>query len=527
MKKIVISTATASAVLISPVWANMDNFLSNSVVEVTGPSSMKSAAGTLLYGGGVQLRASDYTLRPVQVTAPSIKAGCGGIDATFGAFSFLSIDQIVKLLEAMIAQAPGVAFDLALKVLCPSCSDTLKALQQLANQINNMNLNACSANKALAGWAGESINKSLGTGTSGPDWLKAVGDVSNYASTAIGNFQKNFMKGEGCDPGDNACSAKFFMQQEGDNTSFLVFIMKDSMADPEYGGQEQVDFLRTFVGDIRIAKFPGDAPDGAANGKLDFMFPEWTIPGNYKGDFNEDSDAQTIKAALVDADANSKNIIKLLVGDVADGETITAKVKNENGALINFSHKGSLKAQIKSKLDEVEVAIQNRATMSPTTIGFIGNFKMPIYPLLNKLAIMPNGDLLLDRIKDKLAAMMAYELAYEYISRAKTQLLRFQSKVDRRAIDSAPFSCGAGDESRCGREIQNHLSLMIYFVNGPLAISYSMAAESSIALQKAITDNSKMMADLNDLQRYTLSRSNPKLFEQYMFSNTLSATNHP
>lgn len=524
MKKIVISTAATSAILISPAFANMDNFLNDSVVEVTGPSSMKSAAGTLLYGGGVQLRASNYTLRPFQVTAPSIKAGCGGIDAAFGAFSFLSIEQLVKLLEAMMAQAPGVAFDLALKVLCPSCSDTLKALQQLANQINGMNLDGCSANKALAGWMGESINKSLGQGTSGPDWLKSVGDVANYASGAIGNFQKNFMKSEGCDPGDNACSAKFFMQQEGDNTSFLFFIMKESIADPEFMELQQINFLRTFVGDIRIAKFPDDAPDGATNGKLTFMYPEWTLPQNFKGDFDENSDATTV---LLNADMNSKNIIKMMVGDIQAGETINAKVKDENGALVNFAVTGSLKAQIKTKLDNVQHAIANRQIMDPSVIGFIGSFRMPIYPLINKLAVMPNGELLLDRIKDKLAAMMAYELSYEYISRAKTQLLRFQSKVDLRAIDTAPFSCGAGEEAKCGPNIQAHIAKMIYNMNGPLSISYAMVAESSAALKKAITDNSKMMADLNDLQHYTLSRTNPRLFEQYMFSNTLSTTNHP
>jgi conjugative transfer pilus assembly protein TraH len=64
-------------------------------------------------------------VKPVNITMPSFRAGCGGIDMFAGSFSHINSDQFIALLKAIPSNALGYAFQLAIETISPSFADTM------------------------------------------------------------------------------------------------------------------------------------------------------------------------------------------------------------------------------------------------------------------------------------------------------------------------------------------------------------------------------------------------------------------
>ena len=77
------------------------------------------------------------------VSLPSYRAGCGGIDAFAGAFSFIDSDQMIAFARAVAQNAAGFAFELALETISPVIAETMSKLRALAQWVNNQNVNSC------------------------------------------------------------------------------------------------------------------------------------------------------------------------------------------------------------------------------------------------------------------------------------------------------------------------------------------------------------------------------------------------
>ena len=148
MKKIVLSTVF----LVSLSQAgSMQSFLDDSINSaVEEPGYYQSQTRGLYSLGSGRVRYNNMgTFTPLHVEAPKFGMGCGGIDATFGGFSYLNAEYLVEKLKAVSAAAPAFAFQMALGVLCEDCKTTLNWLENIANQINNMNMDTCKASKRM------------------------------------------------------------------------------------------------------------------------------------------------------------------------------------------------------------------------------------------------------------------------------------------------------------------------------------------------------------------------------------------
>lgn len=53
------------------------------------------------------------------MTLPDINAGCGGIDAYLGSFSFINGEQLQRFVKQIMSNAAGYFFDLALQTTVP------------------------------------------------------------------------------------------------------------------------------------------------------------------------------------------------------------------------------------------------------------------------------------------------------------------------------------------------------------------------------------------------------------------------
>jgi hypothetical protein len=53
-------------------------------------------------------------------------------------------------------------------------------------------------------------------------------------------------------------------------------------------------------------------------------------------------------------------------------------------------------------------------------------------------------------------------------------------------------------------------------------VAYSLAAQANRYASDVLGANVDLMQNLNRMQQYSLQRSNPRLFENYMFAKTLT-----
>jgi hypothetical protein len=510
-KKIISAVAATFLMTISTAHAGIDTFLNDAVVETTGARSIKTDTGILLYGGGLQMRARSANITPVSITTPSIRAGCGGIDATLGSLSFLDADQLVALMEGMMANAPGVMFEMALKVICPSCMDTLNALQQLSNQINGINLDSCAATKAAAGWMESSLKGSVLDGTNADYNIAMQNFNTGVRSMAekVGKTKSELLSG-GCNTNDKSCGARFFMENVGTN-SFLNYTMTQDIVDPYLNDTNMINVIRYFAGDITKVEASGTG-ENQKPGKLKFLgtLTGFTTESGMNDGSSGYSDVQT--------DANTKNILKYLVGDT--NVTEVPNVRDATGNLVSMSAASTnLKTLFENRLSSISDKISARSPLTSVEINFLSMFRVPVYLITNRLASMPNGDIVLNRIKPLLAEMLAYEIAYEYLSRATSIATKQKEKMDVDTIDKIPYSCSSDG---CHADIIAGLSTMQKGTRDAARVAYALAAQSHEYVTLALGAQTDMMESITQMQQYTLQRSNPKLFESYMFSKTLT-----
>lgn len=177
-RNFMLALATSTTVLCwsAQGWADvnssMNAYWSSSIgsANVTGPTAYQGQSAGYYTGGNVAFRGPQETSQIASIQMPSVRAGCGGIDIFSGGFSFINSDQIVAQLKAVASNALSYAFMLALKTLSPIVADQMESLQNIANEVNQFNMNSCQQAQALVGglWgrsdtASNQICQDLGT----------------------------------------------------------------------------------------------------------------------------------------------------------------------------------------------------------------------------------------------------------------------------------------------------------------------------------------------------------------------------
>ena len=166
------------------VLSEMNRFWQGAAVNLTGPTAFDGQASGHWTLGNLYLRAPVRSEQVATVSLPSFRAGCGGIDAFAGAFSFINSDQLIAFGRAVAQNAAGFAFELALETISPVIAETMAKLRALAQWVNGQNLNSCETAQALVGalWskndrASSAICAAIGT---------SQGIFSDYAAAKHG-----------------------------------------------------------------------------------------------------------------------------------------------------------------------------------------------------------------------------------------------------------------------------------------------------------------------------------------------------
>jgi len=102
-------------------------------------------------GGSIYARTQVKTIQLVSMTLPDINAGCGGIDAYLGSFSFINSEQLQRFAKQIMSNSAGYFFDLALQTTVPEIKTAKDFLQKMASDVNSMNLSSCQAAQGIVG----------------------------------------------------------------------------------------------------------------------------------------------------------------------------------------------------------------------------------------------------------------------------------------------------------------------------------------------------------------------------------------
>jgi conjugative transfer pilus assembly protein TraH len=157
MFKRYLAALALAATALSPAWgadlgAAFDNLVApGAAVSVNQPGRFQSAARNTFVAGGADMRfprRSGVSL--ISVTPPSLSAGCGGISAHFGGFSFVSGAEIEQLIRSIAQNSTGMVVSLAIKTLCPMCESVIQTMTRLAQQASKMSMDSCAVGTNIA-----------------------------------------------------------------------------------------------------------------------------------------------------------------------------------------------------------------------------------------------------------------------------------------------------------------------------------------------------------------------------------------
>lgn len=122
----------------------------NDFYEEAGAQAAYTPAGiyatssmNTMMGGRYVLKVPRQDFQPFYMSAPHLKAGCGGIDFFLGGFSIPSKDEFLDFARSIGTALPGLAFHLALQSLAPDLNEQVSQFRDMLMRISNMMGDSC------------------------------------------------------------------------------------------------------------------------------------------------------------------------------------------------------------------------------------------------------------------------------------------------------------------------------------------------------------------------------------------------
>jgi conjugative transfer pilus assembly protein TraH len=123
--------------------AGMTGMLTGMYTAMGTPGVYQTQNGEVLSGGYVAVRTAIINPNIIAFSPPNISAGCGGINAYFGSWSFISGAQLQQLITAIGQAAGPFLFQMAIESMCPQCMAILSKLEDTVQAANHALLSSC------------------------------------------------------------------------------------------------------------------------------------------------------------------------------------------------------------------------------------------------------------------------------------------------------------------------------------------------------------------------------------------------
>lgn len=408
MKKIVLSSLL---LIISAQAGSMQSFLDdsiNSVVENPGYYESQTR-GLYSFGSGKAKFNNMGSFSPFNVEAPNFGMGCGGIDATFGGFSYLNADYLVEKLKAVSSAAPAFAFQMALGTLCEDCKTTLNWLENIANQINNLNMDTCKASKRVGEFAADKIMGAIdGNMSSGQsnNFLQATEDAKSNQSTTWSDYLNTmsyYMGGNtelAKEVNKHATLQGSLIEEAIEKTSKVDVSILGK--DPK-GGNLFTSVVRAMIGDVVGYKSNISANSNGSEAGNGNSTPKLKFIPQYNTDFK----------AFLDGDS--------------DIDYVYVKTKTDHNGMPTVEPSSTsfvgIKKLYKTKLETILNAMKTRTAISQDDRKFINSLPIPIAKYLNTQVLASVDDI--DSLVEYLA-IIETKAFLDYIVATTSKALSFQ-----------------------------------------------------------------------------------------------------
>jgi len=357
-------------------------------VNVTRPMSYDGQRAGYATLGSVQIRTRTRSSNLLNIQLPSVRAGCGGIDIFGGAFSFISKEELIAMMEAIMQNAAGFAFELALESMSPAVQETVAKLRDLIQQVNAMNINSCEAGQLLVG--------SL--------WPRMEG-ASQHICASIGSYQGQFADRvsarHGCSSGGAQGST---MAQANDE-------MRDQVPVNVNYAWMAIQKNAFLSSDRRLAEF--------------FMTLTGTIITTAPANDNEGPTHNPIapKAASTD-----------MVAALVEGGSVqilrcneTQKCLNPTLQAVTIPESQSLLRKAEDTIFSIKDAIENDTDLPVEAATMLGMTSVPVLDML--ITGMSYQHVFVDSEIRAMAEVVAVDLAMIYVDQALQEMSASASRV--------------------------------------------------------------------------------------------------
>ncbi len=384
-------TVSGTGAARADVAGDLRNFWENSGggVNINEPLIYNGQRAGFATLGSVQVRTRVRNTNLAHIQLPSARAGCGGIDIFGGSFSFISKEELIKLMEAIMQNAAGFAFELALESLSPAVQETVSKLRDLVQQVNSMNINSCEAGQLLAG--------SL--------WPQLDG-ASQHVCATIGSYEGKFA--------DHVAS-RHECNTNGERTSTLA------NAGSEVADQVPVDVNYAWRAIKKNALLASD------RFLAEFFM---TLTGTVITTAGA-SDSEGAQHRPIAPRAAGPDMVRVLV----DGGSAEVWRCNEvqnclNPAFrtMNINQGTALKAKVSATIMSIKDAIASgNGTISDEAVALLGMTSVPVLDML--ITGMSYQHVFVENEINAMAEVVAVDLAMVYIDQALTEMAASAGRV--------------------------------------------------------------------------------------------------
>ncbi|WP_165379544.1 conjugal transfer protein TraH [Rickettsiales endosymbiont of Peranema trichophorum] len=246
-----ISHTACSSTVIASIEKEMEE-LFNASTNITSGGAYKGQSGGYYTGGSLYARVPTRHYQFANFQVPSVKAGCGGIDMFMGSFSFINTDQLINAMRGVMSNAAGYSFSLALQTFVPQVYNTMQKLNDIAREMNNLNMNSCETATQIVGgvW---------------PRSDMASKQLCQSMGTSNGKFKDWAMARQGCGTGGkrdetNARKVEKYQHQLGDDFNIAWEAIKNQGIFSH--DKSLAEFFITISGTI-TSKKKGNGVDGS------------------------------------------------------------------------------------------------------------------------------------------------------------------------------------------------------------------------------------------------------------------------
>jgi|GEM_PF-6152730 len=363
----------------------------NGIINSTGENPAYFSTQTRGYYtlGSQSLRINGQgTFALAHIELPRLSVGCSGVDALWGGFSFLSDPKyLVAKLKAIGLAAASYAFKQGISSLCKDCNEIMDSLESVSDAINNFNLDTCAIGKSIgeesANFLTDAKQANVEQGIS-----KSLLEENDKSNDNVYADYINNVAATISSYGGTAADAKKLVDDKAAMGSFLAqAIMK---------GDKTGEYAKNLLG------IDGETGEGRFLGVIRYLIGDAI---GYK-----DSSTKDMKYEQIEPGKDIDKVLEQFIyGDKIPYKTL--KMDDDYQYLVRskskeFNFAGGLFALYKAKLMAIVEKMQAYQTISAEDRQFIQMQPLPVYKMLNVVAVQ-NDQALLDQVAEQLALRQA------------------------------------------------------------------------------------------------------------------------